>query len=716
MLISGGQLRTVVLCGLGGVGKTSLAAEYAHRHLAEVTVAWRINCEDPFVAAQDMAELAAQVGDRTVADPRDPVASAHAVLAAHPARWLLIFDNAPNEASIQRFLPPAGRGRIVITSQSQLWPGREVRDVPVLDMDVAAGFLVNRTGDSDFRSAAVLAGELGGLPLALEQAAAYIQATSGNLAGYLTAFRERRLDLLARGEPAGYDKTIATTWGLAFARLERDSPEAVGLLRLLACCAPEPVPLRLLLQQTSDSPTGEFGPDIEPVLRPLLNDALAVGDGVAALRRFSLLTPSGHGLVLVHRLVQAVTIGQMSGDLTRQWQQASVSLIGAAVPADSSRPGKWPTFAVLLPHARAVLPAGSDSMERMARYLRYAGDYRAARLVIQQVVDARSNSYGHEHHSTLSASVELACTLGALGELDVECQLLEQIIRPLGSVLGDDHRDTLKARHSWALVLRDKGHPKAAARELRIVFGLYRKSLGEDHPATLATRRNLASLLQDQGRWDEAEAEYRAVLSARQRVLGDRHPDTLSTRHALAYVLQALGQGQTAEAEYRAIIQLQREISGDEHPGTLGIRHNLASALQDQGRWDEAEAEYRAVLSARQRVLGDRHPDTLSTRHALAYVLQALGQGQTAEAEYRAIIQLQREISGDEHPGTLGIRHNLASALQDQGRWDEAEAEYRAVLSARQRVLGDRHPDTLSTRHALAYVLQTQARPSIPAG
>src|ERR1019366_4800935 len=130
---------------------------------------------------------------------------------------------------------------------------------------------------------------------------AYIQATGTTLAGYLGLFRGRRRDLLARWGPAGYGKTVATTWTLAFTRLDQDTPASAGLLRLLACCAPEPVPLRLLLQPSD--PPSELHADVIHVLAPLLGDTLAAADAVAALRRYSLVTPAGEGLVLVHRLV-----------------------------------------------------------------------------------------------------------------------------------------------------------------------------------------------------------------------------------------------------------------------------------------------------------------------------------------------------------------------------------------------------------------------------
>jgi hypothetical protein len=197
--------RMVALCGLGGAGKTSVALEYAHRHLAEVGVAWQLRAEDSAVLAASFGELAAELG---AGDGGDPVVSVHGVLAAYPAGWLLVFDNAPDRASVAPFVPPAGRGRVLITSRDQIWPGQAL-DVPVLDPEVAAGFLVDRTGDADRRAALELAGELGGLPLALEQAAAYIQATGGSLAGYVAAFERRRADLLARGEPAGYTGTVA---------------------------------------------------------------------------------------------------------------------------------------------------------------------------------------------------------------------------------------------------------------------------------------------------------------------------------------------------------------------------------------------------------------------------------------------------------------------------------------------------------------------------
>ena len=244
--------RTVVLSGLGGVGKTSAALAYAHHHLAEVGVAWQFAAQDPAVLEAEYAELAAQLGARDSADNRDPVASVHGTLAAFAQQWLLIFDNAPDRATVERFLPPAGPGQVLVTSRDPNWPPGQLLAVPVLDTEAAAGFLTDRTGDQDKQAASELAAELGGLPLALEQAGAYIQASGDSMTGYLASFVQRRPELLRRGEPTGYPQTVATTWRLAFEDLQQAAPGAVGLLRLLAFCAPEAIPLRLLLQPRPD--------------------------------------------------------------------------------------------------------------------------------------------------------------------------------------------------------------------------------------------------------------------------------------------------------------------------------------------------------------------------------------------------------------------------------------------------------------------------------
>ena len=195
---------TVALHGRAGAGKTSVALEYAHRHRAEVGLAWQFAAGDRAVLAAGFGQLAAELDARRIGNAWDAVVSVHRVLAAFPARWLLVFDDAPDPESVRAFLPPAGDGRVLITSQNREWPADHALEVPVLDPEVAGTFLADRTSEPDLHAARELAGELGGLPLALAQAAGYMQATGDSIAVYLTGFRQQRQKMLDRGEPSGY--------------------------------------------------------------------------------------------------------------------------------------------------------------------------------------------------------------------------------------------------------------------------------------------------------------------------------------------------------------------------------------------------------------------------------------------------------------------------------------------------------------------------------
>ena len=610
--------RVAVLCGPGGAGKTSVAVEYAHRHLAEVEVCWQFPAEDPAVLAAEFAVLAAQLGPREVADPRDPVASVHAVLARPQAGWLVVFDNVPDRASVARFVPPAGPGRVLITTQNQHWPPGQALEVPVLDPEVAADFLVNRTGDPDRAAARELAAELGGLPLALEQAAAYMQATGITLARYLPMFQDRQADLLARGEVSGHPADVAATLGLALSRLAGEAPAAAGLVRLLAFLAPEPVPLALLFAGTQAA--GLLGTEVAAAVGPLLGDLVAAGDAIIALRRYSLLTPAGDGLVLVHRLVQAITRAQLTAEAAGQWEQAAAALVEMAVPADPELPAAWPVCAELLPHARAVLDLTSHGMWQIGRYLGNSGSYSAARDLWQLIADARRDS----------------------------------------DVYGPEHPDTLNARHNLAYWTGQAGDAAGARDQLAALLPIRERVQGPEHPGTLITRANLARWTGQAGDAAGARDQYAALLPICERVQGAEHPDTLNARGNFATWTGQAGDAAGARDQYAALLPLRERVQGAEHPDTLTARANLAYWTGQTGDAAGARDQYAALLPIRERVQGAEHPDTLNARGNLAYWTGQTGDAAGARDQYAALLPLRERVQGAEHPDTLTARANLA--------------------------------------------------------
>ena len=580
--VDGAGPRVAVLCGLGGAGKTSVAVEYAHRHLAEVGVCWQFPAEDTAVLAAEFAVLAAQLGAREVIDPRDPVASVHAVLARQEAGWLVVFDNVLDRASVEPFVPPAGPGRVLITTQNQLWPPGQALDVPVLDPEVAADFLVNRTGDPDRAAALELAAELGGLPLALEQAAAYMQATETTLAWYLLMFRERQADLLARGQATGHPADVAATLGLALSRLADEAPPAAGLVRLLAVLAPEPVPLALLL--AGKKATGMLSPEVEAAVGPLLGDPVAAGDAIAALRRYSLISPAGDGLVLVHRLVRAITRAQLSEDVAGQWKQAAAALVDGAVPANPELPASWPVCALLLPHGRAVLDLTSGSMREIALSLGYSGSYPAARDMFGLIADAyRESAYGPDDPGPLGARYYLAYWTGeardAAGARDQFAALLPIVER----VQGPEHPNTLTGRHELARWTGQAGDAAGARDLFAALLPVRERVQGPEHPHTLATRANLVHWTGEAGDAAAARDQSAALLPVRERVLGPQHPDTLTTRSSLAHWTGKAGDAAGARDLFAALLPVRERVQGPEHPHTLTTLSSLAAWTGEAG-------------------------------------------------------------------------------------------------------------------------------------
>jgi hypothetical protein len=730
--------RLVVLYGMGGCGKTSAALEYAYRHLAEFGFVWQFSAEEPAALAAGFGDLAAQLGT-AAPGAGDPVARVHAALAAWPGDCLLIFDNAPSPAAIRHALPPVGRVRVLVTSQDPHWLGGQALEVPVLDQETAARFLQARTEDTDAAAAGELAAELGGLPLALEQAAAYMVAVGRGIAAYVDLFRQRREDLLARGEPAGYGKRVATTWSLAFDQLQRTVPLSIALLRLLACCAPERIPLRLLLR-----PRPGLADSLPAELTPLLDDVLAADDALAGLRRFSLVSAPRDGLTSVHRLVQAITIGHLDGDQASAWRQAARSLIAAALPDEPEDPQTWPAYAALLPHAEIALPADSAGMTQLARFLSHSGNYSAARDLIRHVADACEQALGAGHLDTLTARAHLASWTGGAGDAagarDQFAALLPVAERVLGAehpgivpfrgnlarwtgragdaasardqlaallpvierLSGVERRTGLAVRGDLARWTGEAGDAAGARDQHAALLQVFEQSSGPDHPDTLTSRCALARWTGEAGDSIGARDQFAALLPVMERVFGSEHPDTLTARANLASFTGRAGDAADARDQCAALLSVRERVSGPEHPDTLTERAHLARWTGEAGDAAGARDQYAALLSVRERVSGPEHPDTVSERANLAVFTGMAGDAAGARDQYAALLRITERVSGPDHPATLAVRANLAAWTGEAGDVASARDQFAALLPLIEQVRGAEHPSALTARANLA--------------
>ena len=534
----------------------------------------------------------------------------------------------------------------------------------MLDPDVAASFLASRAGDPDRRAARDLAVELGGLPLALEQAAAYMTATGETLAGYLALFRHRRAEMLARGEPAGYSKTVASTWTLAFGQLRQAAPRAISLLRLLGFCAPERIPLRLLLRPHTGLPD-----QLVAELAPLLDDPLAADDAVAALRRYTLVTPAAGWF----------GVGASAGASRHRWRAARRPSRGVAAGCSAIDRGRnprryrvaetWSVCAALLPHAQAALPASSDGIERIADFLGFSGNYGAARVLQLQIVDAREQLLGAEHPRPWPPAATSPPGQGMAGDAAGARDQMAALLPVIERVAGAEHPDTLAARHGLAHWTGYAGDPAGARDQMAALLPVRERVIGAEDLSSLVARGNLAYWTGRAGDAAGARDQMAALQPVIEKVLGPEHPATLANRASLADWTGYAGDPAAARDQLAAVLPLHEQVIGAAHPSTVITRAELAYWTGEAGDAAGARAQYAALLPTRGQASGPEHPDTLAARASHDCWTGRAGDAAGGRDQLAAVLPVLERVLGPEHPGTLAARHELA-------RWTgEADGE-----------------------------------------
>jgi hypothetical protein len=379
-------------------------------------VIWWLPAEQPVAISKLLAGLARRLGIPEQADQAELLAGLWDELRQRD-RWLLVYDNAQGPRELVPYRPPGGAGRVLVTSRVPTWErGTATVRLDVLDREEAVAFLRRRTGRDDATKLAALAEALGDLPLALEQAAAYMDETKTTPADYLELFREHGAELLALGEPPTTEQTVATTWQVALDRLGA-TPDAPELLSLCAFLAPDGIPRAMLSEHAQVLP--------EP-LGTTLGRPLAFNQAVGALGRYSLATVTEESLA-VHRLVQTVVRTSHSPADQQRWAGAAARSVTAAFPSNGDDVATWPACALLLPHALAVVDHGQALkaelettallLSRAGFYLWHHGQYRQALALNEQALATRQRVLGDDHPDTLTSMNNLAAVRQELGEL-----------------------------------------------------------------------------------------------------------------------------------------------------------------------------------------------------------------------------------------------------------------------------------------------------------
>jgi tetratricopeptide (TPR) repeat protein len=573
-LSDGGRVAVQALRGMGGVGKTQLAIEYAHRYAADYTLVWWLNAENATLLGEQFAVLASKLG---CANPGDPVAVVrHAVLSDLHERdhWLLIFDNAETPEDIVPWLPAGGH--VLITSRATGWDEIAVQvEIDVLARAESVAILHNRVRTLTGADAAAVAAAVGDLPLAVAQAAGYLAETGMPAIRYVALLKDRAAELLREGKPPTYRLSLAAVTELAYNRLRGQDEAAADLAAACAFLAPEPIPTEWFLTATG----------LPAALAERFADPIAQSTLLATLTRSALIRLDPEGMVM-HRLTQAILRALLPADAAAAAQMTARSAVTAAGPGDKDLPATWPAWSRLLPHLLALKPAESDSKSLcylaadMAWYLTRRGDFAAARDLSAPLYEQWQVRLGADHLNTLRAANALAEALRGLGRYAQARDVDDDSLARYRQVLGEDDPDTLASASNLTIDLYGLREFQAARELGEDVLARKRRVLGEDHPGTLISANNLAATLSGLGEFRAARELDEDTLTRRRRVLGEDHPDTLTSASNFAADLRDLGEFGAARELDEDTLTRRRRVLGAEHPATRRSEQNLAADLR----------------------------------------------------------------------------------------------------------------------------------------
>lgn len=704
-----------VVTGMGGIGKTEIATEFAHRYRDQYEIIWWIRAEHPDRARDALIALGQRLELRQVAtDGRDRAISAvlNALTSGSWPSWLLVYDNVAQPLDVQRYLPAClPGGHIIVTSRLQNWPGyidADTTEISPFTEDEAVNFLRRRVpglavnaklpeeeSNRRIEQARQLAGTLGYLPIAVEHAAAYLAETKQGVDEYLELFRQNAHQLLSE-EPSDFPASVATTWAMSTELLTQD---ARHLFNLCAFFSPEPVAAELFLQN-AEAVTEP------PGLREVLSSSQKFRAAASQLRRLSLAKVDGaRDLIQMHRVVQAVTKGGLRKDRLaafRAYRAAADSLLAHSNPGNPDRGDHDAAYDLSLQHLESdhsFFKTSNAALRRLiidqVRRLHLRGGHVEAMRFGLDALETWRPRLGPEDLEVLSMAVEVAIAMELDGRTADARQLILEILPVLRERYGEEHEVTLVCANTYGSDLRDRGQFSEALELDGSLLPKFERVFGSDHERTLNVRNNIAADYRRLGRFREALEYDQRTFEDRQRILGPNDLRTLGSYDTVARDLRGLGRYQESLDAARKVVERFEAIGGRENLDSLNARRGFATALRKAGYHWESLAESEDVVQRYREYLSLDHTSTLGAVINLINDRRATGDLTGAEDLGREVFDRCRNADP-----SLGLGHaalvNLASVLRAAGRPEEALPYDKQARDGLIASYGDLHPFTLA--------------------
>ncbi|KZP24417.1 hypothetical protein FIBSPDRAFT_1042200 [Athelia psychrophila] len=744
--------------GMPGLGKSQTALKYAHSSFdsGHHTHVFWIPATTVEKLTQGLAKVLHPVQhlDRYNSDQAAQLMAARDCFEHSEkygfAKWLIILDSATSEtvALLRQNLPRQNaNGSILITTRTAdvaealtYVAGHQypVCELQALSPIQSAELLLKRAGihsstAADLESAQELVERIGCLPLAVDQAGAFMKQNRFSSADRLNDLYNKQgsKELISwKNSLSTYEeKSVMAAFTAPLQQLGANNPDVLSFLRVLVCLDPENIPLDMLVlgaerarQHLASHVMSTSAVSVAPEERP------------STLRRLISHLPGKREEPQPLNVLQSDDVDAASGGVPAK--QSTLRRLLTPGKRAKSRP-----LAILQSGSADTAPKGVPlelrpllericSNQWLREAFRHLEDLALARPLyglttslhihdlIQQVViqqTAAAHPSGEDPHYTFAVALlsQAFETIGAVGSPQSWTEY-ERFVPHFMSLMKHvdmlpiDLLGLLSARVSVYFLKRGR-YNEAAALCQHALAG-QTQQLGAEHLDTLATVHRLANVYEHQGKYSDAEKSYQRALAGREQQLGADHRATLDTVHGLAISYDRQGEYNKAEPLYQRALAGREQQLGADHPDTLATVHYLAGLYMDQKKYQEAEALYQRALAGRDQQLGADHPDTLATVGNLAILY--LGQGKYNEAQplyERALAGYERQL-GPDHPSTLDAVNNLAVLYDNQENYVEAEALYQRALKGRERQLGPDHPDTLDTVHNIALLHRSQGK------
>lgn len=717
---------TQVISGLGGVGKTHTAIEYAYRfsQLYE-TVLW-LQADSWEMLTSECMKLAPQLGLIEQEAAEMVVAEAKRWLQKH-SNWLLILDNVENPKEIlSKFVPARHQGSVLMTTRvHDVEPLAPTHILSAMSEQEGVLFFLRRTTTIAAKAGLEQASEtkreeakqiwelMDGLPLALDQAGAFILETGCSFLKYQEEYTRRRAMLLQRRGKRfiGHEMPVAITFSLAFERVEEINPMAADILKACSMLYGKAIPEEIFLEGAE-----HFGE------RLLANSEGGWDEAVGVLRDYSLVQRDTEKCILtVHRLVQAVQIDAMERDEQRQYAESVVRAVNEVFPHDPKEVASWTRClryleqaqtcnALIKQHALGLVEAVA-LLNRAGTYLYSQALYTIAETLYLQALAISEQLFGPEHLGTASLLNNLAVLYCKQGKYGETVRLSMRSLAIYGQLCLVDHPETATALDNLGQAFERQGYYTDAEELYAYALAIRWKHLGPTHRATDCSRNNLAAIYVSQGKYEQAETLYQVCLRLCEEHASARPLDLADSLNNLGELYHEQGKYVQAEPLYRRALQIREQYLGADHPDVAFALTGLAILHSHQGKYAEAEPLYLRALRILEQRLGDEHPHVAYPLIWLAALYNAQNNdGQAELLSQRALYILKQAVPHLTYPHFADTLHDLAALQHTQGHYDEARLLYERALAIRSQELGNAHLKTTDTCRHLAALLHSMGR------